>query len=164
MPRLSITLASLLGIGAVVLLVVFLHHVSQLIQGSYVTATIARDTLARTKSLYPEVYGEPIESFAPLLESWRLQEPGRVLPRRPGYVQWIAVEGLVDQVYEGVERVAILVRPGDFVSVEMPIAEVWPAAAVERCGEELAGVVSIANERDLNQDVDFGIASCATPR
>ena len=36
-PRLSVAVASLLGIGAVVLLVVFLNHVSQLIQVSHVT-------------------------------------------------------------------------------------------------------------------------------
>ena len=59
-PRLSVTVASLLGIGAAVLLIVFLHHVSQLIQVSHVTATIADDTLERTEVLYAERYGDPL--------------------------------------------------------------------------------------------------------
>ena len=60
-PRLSVAVASLLGIGAVVLLVVFLNHVSQLIQVSHVTASIAHATLARTDILFPDRYGEAAE-------------------------------------------------------------------------------------------------------
>nr|MBA2794841.1 DUF2254 domain-containing protein [Thermoleophilaceae bacterium] len=50
---------------------------------------------------------------------------------------------------------------GDFVSIEMPIAEIWPPEAAEQCRSELLGAVAIASERDLDQDVDFGLRQLA---
>ena len=96
-PRLSVTVASLLGIAAVVLLVVFLNHVSEMIQVSHVTANIAHDTLARLEILFPERYGEPVEDAdgQALLSEWREQPGGKILPARPGYVQRVAVDELV---------------------------------------------------------------------
>ena len=158
-PRLSVTVASLLGIGAAVLLIVFLHHVSQLIQVSHVTATIADDTLERTEVLYAGRYGDPLADVrsAEMLGDWRAQPPGMVLPTRPGYVQRIDLEHLARGLGQRAERVAILVCPGDFVSVETPIAEMWPASAADQCSSAVSGAVSIASERDLDQDVDFGL-------
>ena len=162
-PRLSVAVASLLGIGAVVLLVVFLNHVSQLIQVSHVTASIAHATLARIDVLFPDPYGEAAEEQrdSRLLSAWRSQAPGPVLPPRPGYVQRVQLDRLDQRLGEGVERVAILVCPGDFVSIETPVAEVWPADAAHDSRRELHGAISIASERDLDQDIGFGIRQLA---
>ena len=158
-PRLSITLASVLGIAAVLLLVVFLQHVSRLVQVSHVTAAIAHQTLARADALYPERYGQPAaEDGAEVLSAWRDEaEPARLLGRRPGYVQRVDVGQVAKAVGARGGRVAVLVCPGDFVSVEMPIAELWPAEALEAARGALLGAVTIADERDIEQDVDFGI-------
>lgn len=159
-PRLSVTVASLLGIGAAMLLVVFLHHVSQLIQVSHVAATIAHDTLGRTDVLYAERYGEAAEHEPPdaLLAAWRRdQAPERVLPPRPGYVQRVELDDLARAMGGLARRVAVLVCPGDFVSIETPIAEVWPREGAEAWRERVLSAVTIASERDLDQDVDFGL-------
>jgi uncharacterized membrane protein len=162
-PRISVTVASLLGIAAVGLLIVFLNHVSRMVQVSHVTADIAHDTLARTDRLYPQGYGEPVEDADAdgLLAGWHSVEPGRVLPKRPGYVQRVGIDELVSKLPPEVERVAVTVCPGDFVSAETTIVEVWPEHAAERCHGELGDAVSIASERDLDQDVDFGIRQLA---
>ncbi len=161
-PRLSVTIASLLGIAAVLLLIVFLNHVSQMIQVSHVTANIARDTLARIETLYPERYGTPVEDAdgEDLLATWRKQSSGQVMPARPGYVQRVGVDDLVESCPE-LERLAVLVCPGDFVGIETPIAEVWPESAASRRRQELRAAVSIASERDLHQDIDFGVRQLA---
>lgn len=158
-PRLSVTVASLLGIGAAVLLIVFLHHVSRLIQVSHVTASIACDTLRRTDVLYAESYGEPGTDEQPdrMLETWHAQAPGLVLPPRPGYVQRVGLDDLARHLEGRAQRVAIQACPGDFVSIETPIAKVWPADAADRCRGRLQAAVSIASERDLDQDIDFGL-------
>ncbi len=159
-PRLSVTVASLLGIGSAVLLIVFLHHVSQLIQVSHVTATIAHETLARMDAVYPEEYGEPLDDadLDELLASWRRAgPPGQILPSRPGFVQRIGLDDLPDRLDGSVRQVALLVCPGDFVSVETPIAELWPPESAEACGPVIRSAVSIASERDIDQDLDFGL-------
>lgn len=158
-PRLSVTAASLLGIAAVVLLVVFLHHVSQMVQVSHVVANIARATLARVDVLYPDGYAPMAEGDrgSGSHDSSASQGPGRVIAPRPGYVQLIALDDVVKGTGPLATRVELLVCPGDFVSVETPIAEVWPAAATDDCESALIGAMKISSERDLHQDVDFGV-------
>jgi uncharacterized membrane protein len=80
-----------------------------------------------------------------------------VLATRPGSVQRVAVDALVHAVEGHAERVAITVCAGDFASVETPIAEVWPREAAERCRDAVQRAISVASERDLDQDVGFGI-------
>ncbi len=158
-PRLGVTLASLLGIGAVVLLIVFLHHVSRMVQVSHVTARIARATLARTDRLFPEDVGAETGEDAPeLLGRWRAERPGaRVMARRPGFVQRLSVEDLAGGVRGDARRVGVLVAPGDFVGVDDPLAEVWPPDAAARCEQAVLDAVTVADERDIAQDAGFGL-------
>ena len=163
-PRLSVTVASLLGIAAVVLLVVFLNHVSQMIQVSHVTANIARDTLARIEILYPERYGEPVEDAdgrCPARRVARAEPPAGCCRRGPATCS-ASASTISSRTTDGIERLAILVCPGDFVGVETPIAEVWPAGVRDERREDiLRSIVTIASERDLRQDVDFGVRQLA---
>ncbi len=163
-PRLSITVASALGIAAVLLLIVFIHHVSRMIQVSHITASIAAQTLDRVNQLYPNPQGVPVEGADgdKLLRAWRSErEPGRVLPAGPGYVQRIGLDELVGGLDHRTEQLAILVRPGDFVSLEMPLVEVWPAEAAERLGKRVRAAVAIGDERDMGQDAAFGLRQLA---
>jgi uncharacterized membrane protein len=158
-PRLSVTLASLFGIAAVILLVFFLHHISQMIQVSHASANVARQTLARADALYPNAFaaGTAEDDFDSLLESWRHEPSGRVMPTRPGFIQQITLEKLACDLGSEADRVALLVCPGDFVSVDLPLAEIWPQSSTEGCREPLLDAITLASERDLNQDVDFGL-------
>ncbi len=161
-PRISVTLASLFGIGAGVLLIAFLQHVSRLVQVSYVTSRIGRSTLARADVLFPSG-GEPVpdEDAGRVIERWRATPPAEVHAARPGYVQRLALQDLGERVAGRVERVAILVCPGDFVSLEMPIAQIWPADAGDEMEQDVRTALSIASERDLDQDLDFGLRQLA---
>ncbi len=157
-PRLSVTVASALAIAAVVLLIVFIHHISQLIQVSTVVGDIAAKTLARLDVLYPAAHGETEEIDADaLLAEWQLEQPGFVLPDRPGFVRRVDLDLLVAALAQRADRAALLVRPGDFVSVEQPIAAVWPAAQARECGDPVRRAFQIERERDLDQDLEFGL-------
>ncbi len=164
-PRLSVTVASVLGIAAVVLLIVFLHHVSQMIQVSHVSAAIARATLARVDDLYPasESRRATFESeLGDVLDSWRTVPPGVVRAARPGYVRRVELTDLAGQLHGRAERAVITVCGGDFVGAETSkIAEVWPAGAAGACREPLRNAIAIDDERDLDQDVDFGLRQLA---
>lgn len=162
-PRLSVTVASLLGIAAVILLIVFLHHVSQMIQVSHITARIVRATLERIERLYPEPYVPQADwsSSGDLLTLWRQEDSALIYASRPGYVQRVGVDGLAASLGEHADRLWIRVCAGDFVSVEEPIAEIWPPEAAESCAERVRTAVAVTDERDLGQDVDFGIRQLA---
>ena len=161
-PRLSVTLASLLGLVAVGLLIVFLNHVAQMVQVSHVMADIAHQTLKRTDTLFPAGYGsaEP-EDPDRLLERWRREPSGLIHARRPGFVQRVELDAIADALAGRAAHAAVLVCPGDFASVDTAIVEVWPAEAADPCRSALEGAVLVASERDLDQDVGFGLRQLA---
>jgi uncharacterized membrane protein len=162
-PRLTVTVGSGLGVLAVILLVFFIHHVSTLIQVSQVAGRIAHTTLACLERLYPESFAEPEgEDAAALLAAWREEaEPGRILPRRPGYVQRLDLDQLANALRGRVDRVHVAVAPGDPVSVAAPLLEVWPADAADACEPDAARAFLIDAERDFPQDVGFGVRQLA---
>lgn len=157
-PHLAVSVASLLGIAGGLLLIVFLHHVSRMIQVSYVTARIARDTEARTEALYPEPYAdEGEEERTPRVPE---SAPSVLAARRFGYVQRVDL-GSIGRTLEGeVDAARIVVCPGDFVDTGDAIAEIWPEPP-GRCRERVARAIVIDDERDIHQDADFGIRQLA---
>ena len=168
-PRISVTVATLLGIAAVCLLIAFLHHVSQLVQVSQVTARLARSALAKTDELYPtdpedrdesddqRDPAEPVADYAAVLADWQRQPGGSICPTRPGYLQRVSVGDLLEQLDGKAERVAVTVTPGDFIGVEAPVVQIWPASAAENCETRARSAISVNSQRDLDQDVDFGL-------
>ncbi len=161
-PRLSVTLASLLGMIAVGLLIVYLNHVAQMVQVSHVMADIAHKTLKQTDALFPEGFGAAETEDADALRArWRREPSGVVRPQRPGYVQRIALDELAKAIAGRVDHAIVRVCPGDFAAVDTALVEVWPADAAEPCRAAIAGAVFVDSERDIDQDVDFGLRQLA---
>ena len=168
-PRISVTVASLLGIAAVCLLIAFLHHVSQMVQVSQVTARLARSSLAKTDELYPtdpqerdepdeqRDPAEPVADYADVLADWQSEPGGSVCPTRPGYLQRVSVGDLLEALDGLTERVAVTVTPGDFIGADAPVVEIWPASTAESCEHHVRSAVTVNSQRDLDQDVDFGL-------
>jgi uncharacterized membrane protein len=157
-PRLSVTFATLLGIAAVVLLIVFLQHVAQMIQVSHIMGAIAKDTLDRIDALYPVRFGAPAADEPPAGGG---TPPGGVRPTRPGYVQRVELEELAKRLCGEADRLAVRVCPGDFAGLETTLADVWPAEAADRCCWDIRDAIPIRRERDLQDDIDFGLRQLA---
>jgi uncharacterized membrane protein len=159
-PRLTVTVASGLGVLAVILLIVFIHHVSTMIQVSHIAARIARKTLQQLDSLHPEPYGRAAERDPnATLATWRAAgEPLCVFPSRPGFVEEVSVDALVRALARrGEVRVHVPVAPGEFVSLGSPVVCVWPAQLASGCEHTLRRAITIASERNFVQDVAFGV-------
>jgi uncharacterized membrane protein len=160
-PGLSITAAIALGVLTLGLLLVFIHHMSRSIQLSTIAADIARSTLASLDRLYPDRFGRPAgEPEQELVDGWRSEPPShRLLAQRAGYVQAIALDELAGAGLAHA-RVHVPVAPGDFVTPDSPLAEVWVTdGSIEMRAAQRAFVVS--NERDVQQDVGYGIRQLA---
>jgi uncharacterized membrane protein len=158
-PALAVTSAIGLALVALGLLLLFIHHMGQLIQVSNITARIARATLAAVGRLYPDALGEgQVEGGAEHVARWRADgDPDVVHPSRPGYVRRIDEERIADTLPDGV-RAHLAIRPGRFVTEAAAAIEVWPAGRLS--DEQLAdleGAIEVESERDLHQDVGFGI-------
>lgn len=164
-PRLSVTVAALFSIAAVLLLVAFLHHVSKMVQVSEVSAQIARAGLGKIEQIYPRSLTDaPVPgSVAP--EGKRDADagtgpdkpPGFIFAPRPGYVQRVSLPDLVKKLAGPAARAEVLICPGDFVSSEQPLVALWPAGAVPDCSAAVLATITIASECDLDQDVAFAL-------
>lgn len=163
-PALAVTAAIVFALVALALLLVFIHHMGQIIQVSNITARIARQTLAAVSRLYPETLGEQAQGPPPAerLREWRSGgRPAIVRVARPGFVRRIDEDRVDAALPDGV-RVHLAVRPGDFVTETLTAVEVWPAGKLDEENlEALRRAVEVESERDLEQDAAFGIRQLA---
>jgi uncharacterized membrane protein len=158
-PALSVTVCIGLALLALALLLVFVHHVGQIIKVEHIAASIGRSSLRAADRLYPEPYGEPADDTGPPRAPG---PPGEVMPSRPGYVEVIALDRLTTALQGRAERIEVLLAPGDFATPGQPAVLVWPSSALDE-GRRRAvqRAVTVSSERDLRNDIGFGIRQLA---
>lgn len=150
-PHLAVTGALLLALLCVATLVWFVHHIASGIN---------------VERVIEDVHHELVQTMDRLLPREEPPEPGTARPPeggRPvrassgGYIRSLDTEGLADWAAEKGLVVRLLMRPGEYVSQGMPLAEV----AGEVDGEEAAGRVCdafILGERQAaGQDLEFAV-------
>jgi len=163
-PSLSVTVAIGLGFLGLALLLVFIHHTAQSIQVANIAARIAHETTRAIDHLYPSGQGKPRDvDAAGLVRAWRDEAaPTPVRAARPGYVQSVALDDLLDGAARRGLRLHLRARPGDFVAPGDTIAEVWPAgAADDACVKTVRRAVTVVAQRDIHQDAAFGVRQLA---
>ncbi len=158
-PSLSTLAAIIFALAALGLLLYFVHHIGSMIQVSSILARLHEQTLAATARLYPEPFGRRTEEIpGPTLARWRASGEATVVrPRRAGYVRTIAIGDLVSGLEGSGARILVSSQPGDLVTLTTPAIEIWGAADDERARELAAAALVIDNERDIGQDMDFGL-------
>ena len=150
-PALSVTVAVVLAVVAIALLLYFIHHLGVSIQASSIANRIGVRTLERIDAL-PD---EP----APALGA--AGEPGLVQSGTPGYVRHVALGALAQSLDGRCDLARLCVVPGDFVTPGDVLAEVWPASAAAGAEQEVRAAITVGIERDLAQDVLYGIRQLA---
>ena len=157
-PALSVTVCIGLALLALGLLLLFVHHIGQIIKVERIAAEIAHDSLRTAERLYPEPHGE---AASPRAVGWP-GAPGKVPPSRPGYVQTIALKDIAGALDGRAERVEVLLAPGDFATPGQPVVLVWPPEALGQ--DQVRGIqraLAVGDERDLRNDIGFGIRQLA---
>jgi uncharacterized membrane protein len=163
-PALSVTSAIVLALASLALLLLFIHHMGQLIQVSNIAARIARATLRAVDRLYPEAFGRERrdETADGVVARWRAGgDPDRVPISRPGFVRRVDEDRVAAALPAGV-RAHVPARPGPFVTEGNAAVEVWPAGRIsDEQRAALGRAVEVESERDLEQDPGFGIRQLA---
>ena len=164
-PAMSVTVAIVLALGALALLVVFVHHMGRSIQASEISARLGAETLAAIDRLHPDRYRPPGADARgdETVRIWRAaRAPQQAFPRRAGYVQRISSDSLLGPIARPGVRLHVAVCAGDFVTERTPLVEVWSAEPLDE--ELLVGLgsaVPIASERHLGDDAAYGIRQLA---
>jgi len=163
-PTISITVAMLLGLFALVLLLIFIHHTGSVIQVTDITARIAIQTMGAMDIEYRTLMSEPFEAEISFpSRSQNVEDmPLRIYANHPGYVQRIVFSRLNNLLHRPGLYLRLLVCSGDFVTGETVIAEVWPAEAADPASRKaIIDSIYIERERDFYQDARFGVRQLA---
>jgi uncharacterized membrane protein len=163
-PTISITVAMILGSLGLVLLLIFVHHTGAVIQVTDITARIAMQTMQAMDPQYQTLISEPLEAetYSPIRTRYVEETPARFCAKRPGYIQRISFSRLSNILQRPGLYLNLPVCPGDFVTEETVIAEVWPAQEADMaCRKAILNSIYIERERDFYQDARFGVRQLA---
>ena len=158
-PALSTLVAIVFALAALVLLLYFIHHTGTRIQVSTILARLHEQTLTSVERTYPEEYsGGNRDEAALMLARWRETDPATVVrPQHAGYLREIALGDLVAALEQSDARVYVSGRTGDLVTERTAAIEIWNAPDNGRVESGAASALLVGTERDLRQDVDFGL-------
>ena len=146
-PQLSLFVASLMVIGAVGVLVYFLHHIPASIRINTVVAGIGRKLLEDIEERFPEEFQglEPIEG-----------KPGvAVMPATTGYVEIIEFSTLSRCTEKWGATLSLKIRTGDFVHPGVPLVEVCGADVDEELVERIRSAFAVGSSRTRAQDLEY---------
>jgi uncharacterized membrane protein len=159
-PNLAVSLAIVLAVGALMVLVYFIHHIATSIQVMNLLQVLAEDLAAGLDSTVP---ARPDPTSGAVSPEARPEGDGPGVPvpaTLSGYVQYVDYDGLVASATRLGLLVEVGVRPGRFVVAETPVARVWSADGSPAASADLgtlSGLVGLGHQRSVVQDVEFPI-------
>ncbi|GAA1704969.1 DUF2254 domain-containing protein [Dietzia cercidiphylli] len=149
-PHYNVTLALILALCCIAALVFFLGHVTSSINTTRVVNLLAADLrsslLTATEQTDPEQDVLP----PPGAEFWARAET--LSAKKGGYLQLVDHEGLVDLAVETGTVIRLLVRPGDYLYPNSPIAEGVPTLP-----DGIYSRLTVGTSRTREQDVEHAV-------
>ncbi|MDE5413603.1 DUF2254 domain-containing protein [Alkalihalobacterium chitinilyticum] len=154
----SPTVAVIYAIICVGFFVFFIHHVSLWIQVSNLIHQISRNTVDAIQKNYHNK--ENSYHDAPW-DDWESAEIKRTEPlfvhvEKPGYLQLIELEALIEQAKQDDVIIEMKFQLGDYVDTFTPFLHIWPLAKNIDSNSYLPYFL-IGHERVTVQDIDFGL-------
>lgn len=167
-PRLGVTVATLLALASVGALVYFIHNITQSIRVETILDAIGHDTLSSMENNLEPARGDHDDGDDPGPEPENALE---LQARRSGYVQAIETDALLEFLGEHDWTVRYRTTVGDHVPVGGTLAVAWGAGGAplahldpkdhDALRRHVNGAVQIGIEPTLQQDVRFGIRQLA---
>jgi uncharacterized membrane protein len=182
-PRVSVFLAVLFALAAVLALLASISHTSLSLRASSVTRRLVEEMVELVETSLPEpadrfgidganehdADGRPATDSDPMTSAAKSAEAGppRRLPAEPGtvlaadrrgWVQQISLQAIRESIDDGT-TVRIDVSPGSYVGTGTPLLVLWPpprADDLESAMNELRGAFAIGEQRTMQQDLAFG--------
>lgn len=177
-PRLSVFLAVVFAVAAVLALLASISHTSQSLRSSSVARQLVKELVDLIQKTFPLRDADGADAAlgvsatdvmsretvndtsggGPSIDP-KQQEPGAVLTSSErGWVQQISLEAIRDAVTDGA-AVRLDTSVGSYVYDGAPLLTVWPPpspAELDGRMNRLRGAFAIGEERSMQQDVAFG--------
>ena len=159
-PAISVLVALASAIAGIILLIIFIHHVSMSIQSDNVISDISEAVSKSIQKLFPEEIGHEEEKQAPDIGSLQQKYALKleVKGKRSGYLQSIDGQGLMNIAQDNDCIINLHHRPGDFLVQDMLLCEVL---CNEECDKKVYEKIQddfiIGKVRTPLQDAEFSI-------
>ena len=150
-PKIAVHVVLAMTVVCLGMFVAYVHHVARGIQASTIVASVAEETAAVLRRLYPHAGDdEPA-----------VQPPGplehHVVADRSGYLQEVRTERLLHVAATGDLVVRLRCQPGDFVAEGARLYDVSrDVAGSDDVGDDLLACIVVGTERTPLHDAAFG--------
>ena len=158
-PNLVLTLGVLVAVLAFGLFAAFIQNTVVSLQASTVISRINADAISCLECPYPSGLGEPAADGSG--DARGGGQPRSVTAPAAGFLNAIPVEDVIAAATSRDGLVIQRVPLGDYVIGGLEVAEVHSGEDPEALAEEIAGMISIGDERTLIQDVAFPVRQLA---
>ena len=159
-PAISVLAALALAIAGIVLLIIFIHHVSMSIQSDKVISDISEAMSKSIRKLFPKEIGHAGEKQTPNIEALQKKYTlnTEVKYKRSGYLQSIDGQGLMNNALDMDGIIILHHRPGDFLVQDMVLCEVLCNEEYDKeVYEKIQNDFLIGKVRTPLQDAEFSI-------
>ncbi|MBE0661345.1 MAG: DUF2254 domain-containing protein [Bacteroidales bacterium] len=159
-PAISVLAALASAIAGIILLIIFIHHVSMSIQSDKVISDISAAMSKSIQKLFPEGIGQGEEKQAPdisfLKQSYNFIKEVRC--KSSGYLQSVDGQGLINFAQDKDCIIILHQRPGNFLVQDMVLCEALCNEEFDiEMQEEIQDHFIIGKVRTPLQDAEFSI-------
>ena len=161
-PNISVLFAMVLAVGSILMLIIFIHHISISIQADHVIADVDKKLNDSIRKLFPAELGHAIkekDDKGELVKAKeRLADETFVKLDRNGYLEAIDNEGLIKLASDNDLLITLTHRPGEFLVEKMDLVKINHNSEVD---DELLRKIREAfifgKVRTPAQDAEFAI-------
>ncbi len=160
-PEISVLISIVAAVANIVLLVIFIHHISMGIQADKVISDISTTLNLNLDTIFPdEVLGDEVLEDVIDPDELRKSYDQRYAVRAPrgGYLQYLNYDSALSAAKEGDLLVIVNFRPGDHVVFESSVMEVcYNGELNDKSVKRLETAFLVGNVRTPYQDAEFSI-------
>ena len=149
-PHYNVTLALIMALGCIGALVYFIDHVTRSINTTRVVNLLTSDL--RSSLLSVTEQSDPDHNVLPPPDEEFWGEAETLYAQKGGYLQLVDHQSLVNLAVESDTTIRILVKPGDYLFPNSPIAEAFP-----RLPDGIPSRLTVGTSRTRNQDVEHAV-------
>lgn len=152
-PHVSLLAAIALSLLSVGVLIFFVNHAQQRLYISNVIADLGQSLNRRIESMFPETLGEGPAAPA----NWQDLKEHVIRTSRPGYLQNVVDDELLETAEELDCGIELLIAPGEFAVSEQPVARIMAASGEvsESHIEKVRAALIVGDDRTEEQDVYY---------
>lgn len=156
-PSFSILFAQVSAVSNIILLIVFMHHISVSIQADVVISDISDDLIKQIDALFPQTEQKVLEKVdeEDIRSSYIESVPLKA--HKSGYLQYINLEPIVNKVKDMDGLLVLHIHAGAYLVENIEIGQLYFNQINSETKTGLKGELIVGSTRSHQQDIEYSI-------